>query len=162
MAGAKCSSNPEPMCVTLSHKPHHQHRFTSARAEHCFSGETVYVHKGLGMGKMQPLLQQIWCTFISPLALLSFHWTRSLHLPPLSTRNSACVCVTYRAGTFFTTLFLHPLYQGKVVFHLKISPPSTPYRKAVEFPLFEKDIYTYSNSWLIKKVSVDGCQEYVA
>lgn len=137
MAGVKCSSNPEPMCVTLSHKPHQQHRFTSARAEHCFSEETVYVHKGLEMqpmvGKMQPLVQQVWCTFLSPLVLLSFHWTRSLHLLTLSSGNSACVC--YRAGTFFTTLFLHPLYQGKVVFHLKIPPPGTHYKKAVEFPL---------------------------
>lgn len=73
------------------------------------------------------------------------------HTEALSSAHSACV--TELAA--LQQPCPHTLHtRGKWL----IIPPGTPCEKAVEFPLFENDICTYSNSWLIKKVSVDRCQ----
>lgn len=121
-----------------------------------FRRKGVYICEGLAMGGF---IKYEICSFPLP-AFLSSHWTRSLLSLPMSSVRSLSLC--YRASTSSLTQFPHTLHQEKVVFPLKITPSGTPCKKAVELPLFVNNICTYSNSWLIKKVSVDRCQEYMA
>lgn len=110
-------------------------------ADHCFSGENTCMSvKGWEWGssanmKYFPFPALNCCPHTE--AVFSAH---SIHLTELAALQQPCS---------------HPLHTwGKWL----ITPPGTPCKKSMEFPWFEKDTCTYSNSWLIKKVSVDGCQ----
>lgn len=126
---AKSSSSLEPVHVTASHKPHHKQEFTCAMPDHCFSGENMYMYvKGWEWGssaniKYFPFPSLNCCP----------------HTEALSSAHSAC----------FTELAAlqqpcsHTLHTwGKWL----IAPPGTPWKKAMEFLLFENDICMYSNS----------------
>lgn len=133
---------------------------TSARIHSCnglsllFRRKCVHVCKDVGMWGFSK-----YEVFSFPLlALLSSHWRRFLLLLPLCSVYPACVT----EPVLLQQPYSHTLYTKKeglsLLKHLLVHPR----KKTMKISLFENNISTYSNCWLIKEMSVDGCQEYMA
>lgn len=148
-----------PAALSLYVSPYLTNR-TTTRIHSCngwsllFRRKCVHVCKRLGMWGFSK-----YNVFSFPLlALRSSHWKRFLLSPPLSSVHPACVTEPVLLQQPYSHS-LYPKREGLSLLkqHLLVHPC----KKTMKFPLFENDISTYSNSWLIKEVSVDGCQEYM-